>query len=208
MVHGLGDEQNGAAVAAGGVRGEVRDERAGIAVGHGPLADQLWLEGRTTEATQAYQDLAGSCLDEDRGRTLDVKSIAAFDPTMPAVRELLVGAPGRSIDSIVASIELGQLQATSSKPLAAYLVGKSLISRNRFSEAAPYFDIAIDAGAAFPARIQREAWRERVIAACVQSDKGTLGKMSGIIESDAPNPFRDHHGGRYEAIRRLLMRCR
>ena len=191
-------------------------ERAGEAVG-----DQLWLERPTgVPAAALYRELAARAQDEDRGRTLDVKALAADDPTLTPVRDFLVGtglgAHGRAPDPQVALPELGARAAAPAEGaprplLVEYLLGKNLIAHNRFAEAAPLFDRTRSAAPPLPTlplpdRVRRESFRERAIAACVLREATTKAELLSALD-EPTSPYAAHRGGRYEAVRRLLARC-
>ncbi len=186
-------------------------ERAGEAV-----ADQLWLEGHAADASAMFRELATRAQDEDRGRTLEVKALAAADPTLNPVRDFLVGtgtgAHGRPPDPQVALPELGGLTAlTPHSLLVDYLLAKNLIAHNRFAESAPLFDRTMSVAPPPPAtplpdRVRRESFRERAIAACVQRDEATKAQLRRDLD-EPTSPYAAHRGGRYESVRRLLTRC-
>ena len=183
-------------------------ERAGESV-----ADQLWLEGPTRDAAAAmYRDLAERAQDEDRGRTLDVKALAAADPSLTAVRDFLVGTPDRVADPLVALPRLGARARTEPRSLLVeYLLAKNLIAHGRFDDAAPLFEETRSAApsaprVALPDRVRRESFRERAVAACVVRDSAAKKRL--LAEVDAPDsPYAAHLGGRHEAVKRLLTRC-
>jgi tetratricopeptide (TPR) repeat protein len=189
-------------------------ERAGESV-----ADQLWLtEPRGGAAAAMYRQLAARAQDEDRGRTLDVKALAAADPTLGAVRDLLVGTmedgtTGRPADPQIALPRLGMReQQTPPSLLVDYLLAKNLIAHNRFADAAPLFDRTLSAAppspqAPLPERVRRESFRERAIAACVLRDEGTKTQLEEELAAPT-SPYAAHRGGRYDSVRRLLARCR
>ena len=63
------------------------------------IADADLLAGRFEEAKARYQSVAARTLDEDAGRTLEVKALAATKlPAREAVEALLLGSEGRPAD--------------------------------------------------------------------------------------------------------------
>ena len=96
------------------------------------LADALFREGRFVDASDQYRKLAMRVLDEDFGRTLEVKAILAGDPRARGTLEaLLIGLPGRPADTTLGLVRARAWQAESGDPLADYLLARSKPPRQR-----------------------------------------------------------------------------
>ncbi len=174
------------------------------------LADQDLLDGHWEDAALAYRELAASIPDEDQSRTLEIKAIAALDPeARRPVSLLLVGEGEKPADGNMA---LGLLTAWETKtdgaPLPSYLVGKNLVSRGYWADAAVRFDRVLAAPPdAVPIKARRESLRQRVVAACALGDAPAVARLRAILGTDA-DPFRGSAGGREGGTKRLLERCR
>ncbi len=172
------------------------------------LADQAFRQEHWQQAADAYRALAAATPDEDAARTLEVKALAASTPeARAAVLALLIGEAGRAQDVALASARLGAWEAASGAPLASYLLGKSIAQRGSAADAAPYLDRALEHLESLPARVGREAVRQRSIAACVLGDDPAKARMKALIAGEK-SPFSGSAGGRREVVANLLARCR
>lgn len=170
------------------------------------LADDDLARGRGALAAEVYRSLASRTPDEDEARTLEVKALSVENP--PALRtivDMLVGEPGRPVDGWLGALSLGQWSEETHEPLAAYLVGKNLALRERYTRAATWLDRAIDAGADTP-RIGRELLRQRAICACALDDRAALAKVKTLVTAEG-SPFEGSAGGRKDWVLRLVDRC-
>jgi hypothetical protein len=183
------------------------------------LADDDLLRGFTDRAEVTYGALAGSVLDEDVARTLEVKALAAKTEQLEARRavvDLLVGQadqPGRPVDAWLGGVSLGEWAGATHEPLASYLVGKNLALHEDYARAAAWLDKALDAldaGAPtqqLPGRVRRELLRERARTACALEDEAGLVRVRHAVEQPG-SPFEGTAGGRREWVLRLIARCR
>ncbi len=170
------------------------------------LADDDLVRGHAEEAAVAYREIAARTPDEDAARTLDVKALAAEDPTAARVIvDMLLSEPGRPQDTWLGALSLGQWQQETSAPLAEYLAGKNLTLHNESLRAAPALDRALE-GAGLTPRIGREVLRQRAIGACVLRDAASLARVKDAVLSPA-SPFAGSAGGRRDSVLRLLARC-
>jgi hypothetical protein len=118
---------------------------------------------------------------------------------------MLIGEPGRPVDTWLAALALGQWAEETHEPLAGYLVGKNLALHEQYARAATWLDRALDAGVPSP-RIGRELLRQRAICACALGDHVALARVKKDV--DAPgSPFAGSSGGRRDWVLRLLARC-
>ncbi|MDP9151952.1 MAG: hypothetical protein M3O36_18675, partial [Myxococcota bacterium] len=111
------------------------------------LADDEWVRGEGDRAAPVYRELAARTLDEDSGRTLEVKALAIADPSARrAVLDLLLGRPGHPVDAWLGAMSLGAWAQERRASVPAYLAGKNLAMRNEHARAAPWLDQALETG--------------------------------------------------------------
>jgi hypothetical protein len=170
------------------------------------LADADLLEGRDAEAKAAYQRLADRSVDEDFGRTEEVKALAASDALgRDAITALLLGAPHRASDIVLAASRLGAWEERTRSPLAAYLLGKNLEQRGWRKEADALLDMVVGAGEYPTVRVGREVIRDRSIDACAEGDAASVERMRALVLS-GDGPYATSYG-RKESVLRTLARC-
>ncbi len=203
----VGDRGQGASVLAA-LASDARiprpyQNRADEALADGDL--QSPEPARHKSAADRYRKLSTEAVDEDQGRTYDVKLFAAEHPeARPAIVALLVGSdPRRGPDLFQGGVRLGEW---SQAPLARYLIGKNLAQHGFYDDARPFLATP-DAG--LPPRVRRELVRQRAITACVRRDKNELLEMRARYtgqpgEGDA---YLGTAGGRKAALVRLIDRC-
>ena len=179
-----------------------RDRAAEARPGDDDLA-----RGRDAAAATVYAELAGASLDEDAARTLEVKALSLGNPpARRAVVDLLLGQPGRPVDSWLGALSLGGWAEETHEPLAAYLVGKNrLASHQEWGRAASWLDRALDAGVPTP-RIGRELLRQRAVCACAVGDAHALEATRRRVDEPG-SPFESTSGGRRAWVLRLIDRC-
>jgi hypothetical protein len=126
-------------------------------------------------AVDAYAGVAKIDADEDRQRTLEVKTLLAASRPGAGMRSLLIGEPrlGPSWDE--AAPLLGA-EAQRGDPLSQYLLGRNLWLHGRPEAALAYLDAALDgdpkspraAGITWPPALSivRETLRLRIVIAC------------------------------------------
>jgi tetratricopeptide (TPR) repeat protein len=165
----------------------------------------LDLEGGDYDrAAQRYGQLALRSFDEDSLRTIEIKVGALSDPrARRAISAFLVGSPERGVDAMTAGALLGSWAAEDpTDGLPEYLLGKDLVNRGLFPEAAERLDRAL-AKRLPPGRVLREALRQRTIVACAMADATAARKAYDIWIDKGQEPF----PARREALQRLLERC-
>jgi hypothetical protein len=86
--------------------------------------------------------------------------------------------------------------------LPEYLLGKDLLNRGIYAEAAERLDRAL-AKRLPPGRVLREALRQRVIVGCALGDATGARKAYDIWADKGGEPF----AARRDALRRLVERC-
>jgi tetratricopeptide (TPR) repeat protein len=155
-------------------------------------------------AAQRYGQLASRSFDEDSLRTIEIKVGALSDPrARKAISAFLVGAPDRGVDAMTAGALLGSWAAEDpTDGLPEYLLGKDLLNRGFYPEAAERLDRAL-AKRLPPGRVLREALRQRAIVACAMGDAQSARKAYDIWLDKGNEPFT----ARKEALQRLLERC-
>lgn len=169
------------------------------------LADWNMLDGAFERAAHRYRLMADKTLDEDAARTLEVKALAAETPELrePIVAWLL-GDKDHGPDQVLGAALLGRAETQAGLP--RYLLGKNLAQRGLYARAAEALDRAMEARLPTE-RLEREAVRQRGIAACALGQRAAVSRMFAIVE-DARGPFAHAHAGRRDALVRLLKRCR
>ncbi|HYO94082.1 MAG TPA: tetratricopeptide repeat protein [Polyangiaceae bacterium] len=164
------------------------------------MADLALRQGQVELARKGYQQLATTTADEDRLRTLDVKQLADAGIAREAIVLLLIGDElGPSWD--VAAAKLGEWAARDPElGVADYLLGRNLMSRARYREAAFYFDRALSRRLLEP-RILEEALRLRLIVGCASADSYTASWALGRLLE------RRLSSSRLQGIQRFAERC-
>jgi tetratricopeptide (TPR) repeat protein len=163
-------------------------------------ADVLMRQGQYEQARAEYDQLSRLFVDEDRLRTLDVKSLATAGLAREAIFALLIGDElGASWD--VAAPKLGEWSALNpAYGLADYLLGKNLYNRGRLKEAALALDRALGRTLPEP-RVLDEALRLRMVVACALIDEDAAGWAFERLRA------RSLSRARWEGIERLAERC-
>jgi len=170
------------------------------------IADSDFLAGDYRAAADRYKVLAARNVDEDGARTLEVKMMAALDPNARGpMSALLLGAPDRGPEPLLAGAEVGAWSAETHDPLADYVLGKNVAQKGWHREALAYLDRALAAGPPTP-RVHRELLRVEAQAACALRDPLHIARVRAELAGGA-NPFPAHGSGRLEALERLLDRC-
>lgn len=167
------------------------------------LADADFRAGRFVDASDRYRRLAARVLDEDFGRTLEVKALLTMDPLGRAPLEaLLLGLPGRGPDMTVALARVEAWRAETHDPLADYLLGRNLVGKSLPDATAAL--LRASAGPLPTARVRREAARQLAVVACMGRDSNVLAAARAAvareIQSGAP-------GGWREEVERQLGAC-
>ena len=163
-------------------------------------------------AVEAYGQVKKLDADEDRQRTLEVKTLAALEPPSRGVRLLLLGDAKRGPSWDEAAPALGA-EAAEGDALSQYLLGRNLWLHGRPEAALRYLTQALDPEPTEPRRgytwpppasIVREATRLRLIVSC--SDP----KFDRASARDDARRFReDPHvpAAKKEAVERFAKRC-
>ena len=166
------------------------------------LADVELRAGRLLDARRDYDAVARIVADEDRLRTLDVKRSPVTELQRRAIVDLLIGDPILGASFEVAGPRLAEWAVTEPENgLPSYLLGKNLFGRGRFLEAASYLDAALSKQLDLP-RVLREAWRTRLIVACVIGDSSAKARALAALRTDPGlSP------ARRATVERLAERC-
>jgi tetratricopeptide (TPR) repeat protein len=142
------------------------------------LGDLALLTGDTSVAQTAFAAARSYAGGENAQRNLDVKVFAADHSgiSRDAIVGFLVGDTRGQSDVLEAGALLGRFAAIEPElGLADYLIGKNLYNRGRFAAAASALDRALSKLLP-PARVEREALRTRLLAACA------LGQTAEVRE--------------------------
>lgn len=144
------------------------------------LGDLDFHEGRFSSASERYRAIAARVLDEDVGRTLEVKALLADDPlARGALEALLLGAPGRGPDMTVALARVSAWRAKTEDPFADYLLGRNLVGKATADAL-----VALRRAARGPlptARIRREAVRQLAFTACAVASAEALAEARSAV---------------------------
>jgi tetratricopeptide (TPR) repeat protein len=167
---------------------------------------------RPQRAVEAYAEVKMLNADEDRQRTLEVKSFAAPEKSSSGVRLLLIGDAKRGPSWDEAAPTLGA-EAARGDPLAQYLLGRNLWLHGRPEAALAYLHRALDPNPVEPrtgytwpppASIVREASRLRVIISCSDPkfDRAKASDDARRLREDPNVP-----AAKKEAVSRFAKRC-
>jgi hypothetical protein len=157
-------------------------------------------------ARARYEALAKATVEEDVGRTLEVKAYAAGlgGEAREAILHLLVGSKGRPVDTDEAFARVAAWARATSDPVAEYVLGKNLANREFWAEAGEHLDVAL--GADVPtARIARELLKQRIITACAAGDPTKVHEVEA--RAMAPDGPFAQSVGRREWLRGFVGRC-
>lgn len=166
------------------------------------LADRDLAEGRVEEAEARLATLRARVLDEDHGRSLDVKLAAARRPALrPAVVALLVGPADRGPDTATGMELLGRIAAD--EPVAVFLLAKNAAARGDHARVVALLDEASSSVADdVPASILREAARLRVVAGCALRDRARVDRGLAALRAAPPSI-----GNRRALVEELAASC-
>lgn len=170
------------------------------------------IAGQPARAVQAYAEAAKLNADEDRLRTLEVKTLAATDRPDSGVRLLLIGDAKRGPSWDEAAPQLGR-EAEAGDPLSQYLLGRNLWLHGRPEASLRYLDAALEPEPSTPRRgftwpppasILREAMRLRIIVACSDPKLERSGARSDVarLKADPSLP-----GAKKDWLASFARRC-
>lgn len=189
------------------LRAVVADERAPRHVRDRALEDLADLElapgGDGAFAAQAYREVMKRTVDEDALRTLEVKASSAEEPrARAAMFQFLIGEPGRGPDRARASEMFGRWSKDDpGDGMPDYLMARQLLGAGLYAETAERLDAALSKKLGLP-RVEIEALRLRIIAACALGDPVTARKTYDVYGARPEVPR-----ARREAMAALLGRC-
>ena len=168
------------------------------------------MAGHPERAVTAYAQVATLDADEDRQRTLDVKTLAAFEPPSAGVRLLLIGDARRGPSWDEAAPRLG-MEAAAGNALSQYLLGRNLWLHGRAEAALHYLERALDPtpetprqGGPLPASVEREAMRLRVIVACSEPK---LARAQARADAERLRADSALPEAKRQALTRFMQRC-
>jgi tetratricopeptide (TPR) repeat protein len=168
------------------------------------------MAAKPERAVEAYSEVKQLDADEDRQRTLEVKSLAAFEKPVAGVRTLLIGDAKRGPSWDEAAPALGA-EAALGDALSQYLVGRNLWLHGRPEAALRNLDASLDpnlkrALATWPPpqSIVREARRLRLLIACSDPalDRKHAASDLRLLQLDTGVP-----SAKRAAIARFAKRC-
>jgi tetratricopeptide (TPR) repeat protein len=151
--------------------------------------DLKFAKRQTKEAEELYAAASRVVFDEGRLRTLDVKRWAREGLAYEAIATLLVGNPELGPSWDVAAPLLGIWgEREPEQGVSSYLIGRNLMLRGRYFEAALHLDRAIERELPL-ASVRREALRNRLTVACALLDreraKSVLEELAKLPELSA-----------------------
>ncbi len=157
--------------AAARIPPEDRSLRARLRATEGDLR---WRRGDVAGALRDWDEASRLPLQRDEARLLAVKAAAAPDPALgPALRAYLLDPADPA----------GILRvARSDRPLAAYLVGRSLLQQGQRALAAPELARAVSAG--LPPLVELEARLSLAEASCDPAHQALLAPLASAGEAD------------------------
>jgi tetratricopeptide (TPR) repeat protein len=170
------------------------------------------IASRPGKAITAYAAVGKLNADEDRLRTLEVKSLIAGKPAASGARLLLIGDALRGPSWDEAAPRLGT-EALRGDALSQYLLGRNLWLHGRPEAALVYLDQSLDAEPPAPrqdytwppaARIVREALRLRLLVTCSDPrfDKLPASHALRRLRADPNVP-----AAKKAAVERFAKRC-
>jgi formylglycine-generating enzyme required for sulfatase activity len=153
------------------------------------LGDLSLSEGQASEARRRFEQVRAVVVDPDRLRTLDVKEYAADAPGREAIVLHLFGDPVLGRSAAAAAAALGAWSAREpALGLADYLLARTYLGEARYALVATSLDAAL-AKELPVASVVREAYKLRLITACVLDDRARLEQAYGKWRSlDGPRP--------------------
>ena len=170
------------------------------------LADDEFERGIYDDAARRYEALAHATLDEDAGRTYEVKLAASRDPKARSAIVAMIFAPSlHAADPFLGAAKVGEWAEATKDPLALYLIGKNTARHGQYREALPYLEQVIDLRPPTP-RVARELLHQYAVIACALGDATLVDRAKKAVD-DPAGPFDRSTSGRYDAIERLLDRC-
>lgn len=167
------------------------------------LADLDLVAGRSKDAVRRYADVASRLVDEGHLRTLEVKSYAASnEAARPAIIALLLGQGERLPDRATANELLGAWgERAPEDGLPHYLLGRFYLGEGDYERAASRLDTALERKQPI-ARVQVEAERLRIVAACARGNRDAAHRWYARYVSHPEVP-----PARKQASARLVARC-
>ncbi len=152
------------------------------------LSDGAFIRGDYAAAEAGYRTLLREALPEAELRQIEVKllGVSAGDPLRRWVAELLIGPPGRGIDTRTAVHATAQIAALEPGGLGPYLAARLLSAAGRYDLARPLLGEAVTRGLA-TRRLLIEAYRQRALAAfnerAYAEAEGSVTALAGLPDA-------------------------
>ena len=166
------------------------------------LADAAARSGDGESASALYKALAEGTVDEDLGRTYEVKAeLARSVDGRRVLQLLLIGFERRYPETPLGALGVARFAAQGS-PLGRYLLMRQLVLQGLYADA-----LAVDVKSTeLTVRIRREYVRLTAVAGCVGHDAAAITRAKAMLV-DSSGAFADSAGGRRESLESLLSRC-
>jgi hypothetical protein len=166
------------------------------------LADAAARAGDGERSSGLYRALAEGTVDEDLGRTYEVKAdLAKTEEGRAVLKLLLIGLERRFADATLGALAVARF-AGGESAVGKYLLMRQFVSQGLYGEA-----LAVDVKSTeLTVRAQRELVRLTAVAGCAARDGQAIGRARAMLVA-ADGPFAKSAGGRRESLRRLLGRC-
>jgi formylglycine-generating enzyme required for sulfatase activity len=153
------------------------------------LGDLALSAGQSDEAHRRFEDVRAVVVDPDRLRTLDVKEWAVDAPGRDAIVQQLLGDPVLGRSPTLAASGLGAWSVREpALGLPEYLLARAYTGEGRYPLVAANLDAALGKMLPVPS-VVREAYKLRVITACVLGDGARLSEAyARWLSLDGPRP--------------------
>ena len=166
------------------------------------LADADVRAGEGERASGLYRALAEGTVDEDLGRTYEVKAeLAKTEDGRAVLQLLLIGLERRYPDATLGALAVARF-AGGGSAVGRYLLMRQFVSQGLYGEA-----LAVDGKSTeLTMRVQRELVRLTAVAGCAARDEQAIAKARATLVG-SEGPFANSAGGRRDSLGRLLARC-
>ncbi len=166
------------------------------------IADAAARSGEGERASALYKALGEGTVDEDLGRTYEVKAeLAATAEGREVLQLLLIGFERRYPEPQLGALGVARLAERGSS-LGRYLLIRQLVLHGLYGDA-----LAVEVKSSeLTIRVQRELVRLTAVAGCAARNAAAIDRARALLV-DPAGPFAKSAGGRRESLESLLSRC-